>query len=96
MNFRPLYDRIVIKRSVDSNDKTPGGIVIPDAVREKPANGTVLAIGNGKILDSGKTRPIQVKVGDTVLFSKYSGIEIELDGDKHLIMKEDELIGVVE
>ena len=95
MNIRPLHDRVVIKR-MEEETTSAGGIVIPDTATEKPARGTVLAVGNGKITDNGEVRPLDVKVGDEVLFGKYSGTEIELGGKKHMIVNETELLGVVE
>ena len=95
MKFRPLQDRILIKR-IENEAKTSGGIIIPDAAKEKPQQGKVVAVGNGKKLDDGKTVPMDVKKGDTILFGKYSGSEIKLDGVEHLILREDEILGVIE
>ena len=95
MKFRPLQDRILIKR-IENESKTSGGIIIPDAAKEKPQEGKVVAVGNGKKLDDGKTVPMDVKKGDTILFGKYSGSEIKLDGIEHLILREDEILGVIE
>ena len=95
MKIKPLYDRLVVKR-VAEEEKTAGGIIIPDAAKEKPAQGEVLAIGSGKLLDDGKTRPLDVKVGDRVLFGKYSGSEVKIDGVEHIILREDEVLGIVE
>ena len=95
MKFRPLQDRILIKR-IENEAKTSGGIIIPDAAKEKPQEGKVVAVGNGKKLDDGKTVPMDVKKGDTILFGKYSGSEIKLDGVEHLILREDEILGVIE
>ena len=92
--IRPLYDRILIKRIKDE-EKTPGGIIIPDSAKEKPQEGKIIAIGKGR-LDEGKIIPLEVKVGDRILFNKYSGSEIKLDGEEHLIMKEDDILGVLE
>ena len=95
MKFRPLQDRILIKR-IENEEKTSGGIIIPDAAKEKPQEGKVVAVGNGKKLDDGSTVPMDVKKGDTILFGKYSGSEIKLDGIEHLILREDEILGVIE
>jgi chaperonin GroES len=95
MNIRPLHDRVVIRR-LEEERTTAGGIVIPDTAAEKPIRGEVIAVGNGKILDSGENRPLDVKVGDTVLFGKYSGTEVKLDGKELLVMREDDIMGVIE
>ena len=95
MKFRPLQDRILIKR-IENEAKTSGGIIIPDAAKEKPQEGKVVAVGNGKKLDDGNTVPMDVKKGDTILFGKYSGSEIKLDGVEHLILREDEILGILE
>ena len=95
MKFRPLQDRILIKR-IENESKTSGGIIIPDAAKEKPQEGKVVAVGNGKKLDDGSTIPMDVKKGDTILFGKYSGSEIKLDGIEHLILREDEILGIIE
>ena len=95
MKFRPLQDRILIKR-IENESKTSGGIIIPDAAKEKPQEGKVVAVGNGKNLDDGSTVPMDVKKGDTILFGKYSGSEIKIDGQEHLILREDEILGVIE
>lgn len=95
MNIRPLHDRVVIKR-LEEELTSPGGIVIPDSAAEKPSRGKVLAVGNGKLLDDGKTHPLDVKVGDEVLFGQYSGSETKHEGEKLLIMREDEIFAVVE
>ena len=95
MNIRPLHDRVVVRR-MEEERTTAGGIVIPDSATEKPIQGEVIAIGKGKILDNGETRPLDVKVGDRVLFGKYSGTEVKLDGKEFLVMREDDLMGVVE
>ena len=95
MKIRPLQDRILVKR-LESEEKTVGGIIIPDNAKEKPMEGKVISVGNGKMLDDGKLRKPDVKVGDTVLFSKYSGSEVKIDGIEHLIMREDDLLGVIE
>ncbi len=95
MKIRPLHDRVIVKR-VDSEQKTKGGLYIPDTAKEKPIEGTVLAAGNGKILEDGSVRKLEVKAGDRVLFGKYSGTEVKIEGDEHLIMREDDILGVVE
>lgn len=93
MKIRPLQDRIVVKR-LEGETKTKGGIIIPDSAKEKPIEAKVVAIGNGKVLKDGKVRPVDVKVGDTVLFGKYSGTEVKIDGEDHLILREDDLLAV--
>ncbi len=93
--IRPLHDRVIVKREEDER-KTPGGILIPDTATEKPSKGRVLAVGNGKILEDGKVRPLDVKVGDKVLFGKYSGTEVKLDGDDVLVMREEDLLAVID
>ena len=95
MKFRPLADRILIKR-IDKEEKTAGGSIIPDSAKEKPQEGEVVAVGNGKRLDDGKVQPLDVKKGDRVLFGKYSGSEIKIDGEEHLILREDEVLGILE
>ena len=95
MNIRPLHDRIIIQR-LDEGEQKVGGIIIPDSAKEKPQQGKVIAAGNGKSKDDGKRVPLDVKAGDTILFGKYSGQEIKIDGDEYLIMREDEVLGVVE
>jgi chaperonin GroES len=95
MNLRPMQDRIIVKR-VDEETKTAGGIFIPDTAKEKPQQGEVVAVGNGKKNDEGKVTPLDVKVGDKVLFGKYAGTEIKLEGLDYLIMREDDILGVVE
>ena len=95
MNIRPLHDRVVVRR-VDDERTSPGGIVIPDTAAEKPMQGEVLAVGNGKQLDSGDIRPLDVKVGDKVLFGKYSGTEVKVEGEDLLVMREDDIMGVIE
>ncbi len=96
MKIRPLYDRVVIKRIEEAEEKTQGGIVIPDSAKEKPQKGEVLAVGKGKRLEDGKIVELDVRVGDKVLFGKYSGNEIKIDGEECLIMREDEILGVLE
>ena len=95
MKVRPLQDRILVRR-VAEEEKTKGGIIIPDAAKEKPAEGEVIAVGNGKVDDKGKVRPVAVKKGDRILFGKYSGNEIKIDGVDHLILREDDILGVLE
>ena len=96
MNIRPLHDRIVVKR-IDTNDeKTAGGLIIPDSAKEKPQEGEVVAVGNGKRGDDGKVMPLELKSGDRILFGKYSGSDIKLDGIEYMIMREDEVLGVLE
>jgi chaperonin GroES len=95
MNVRPLYDRIVVKR-IEEKESVQGGIIIPDSAKEKPQEGEVVAVGKGKRLEDGKVIPLDVKVGDRILFGKYSGNEIKLDNDEFLIMREDEVLGVLE
>ncbi len=95
LKVRPLHDRIIVKR-LDEEQKTKGGIIIPDTAKEKPQEAEVLAVGNGKLVDSGKIVPLEVKVGDRVLFSKYSGTEIKVDGQEYLILKEDDIQAILE
>ena len=95
MKLRPLHDRVIIKR-LDNERKTASGIVIPESAAEKPDQGEVLAVGNGKILDDGKVRPLALKVGDKVLFGKYSGQTVKVDGDELLVMREEDIMAVVE
>ena len=95
MKFRPLHDRIVVKR-IDAEEKTSGGIIIPDTAKEKPSQGEVLAAGPGARDESGKLAPLDVKVGDRVLFGKWSGTEVKLDGEELLIMKESDIMGIIE
>ena len=95
MSFRPLHDRVVVKR-VAEEEKTKGGIIIPDTAKEKPQQGKVIAVGTGRVTDKGDVLPLDVKAGDTVLFGKYSGSEIKVDGKEYLIVREDEILGVVE
>jgi chaperonin GroES len=95
MQIRPLHDRVVIKR-VEEERKTPGGIVIPDSATEKPIRGKVIAVGKGKILENGQVRALDVKVNDTVLFGKYSGTEVKMNGEEYVIMREEDIMGVIE
>jgi chaperonin GroES len=95
MKIRPLYDRIVVKR-IEEQETVRGGIIIPDSAKEKPQEGEVVAVGNGKRLEDGKLVPLDVQVGDRILFGKYSGSDIKLEGDEYMIMREDEVLGVLE
>jgi chaperonin GroES len=95
MKLRPLQDRILVKR-VAEEEKTKGGIIIPDTAKEKPAEGKVIAVGNGKLADDGKRIPLEIKKGDRILFGKYSGTEVKIDGEEQLIMREDDVLGIIE
>ena len=95
MKIRPLQDRIIVKRE-DGEETTSGGIIIPDSAKEKPQEGKVIAVGNGKVNEDGKIQPLDVKKGDKILFSKYAGTEINIEGVEHLIIREDDVLGVVE
>ncbi|MEC5216599.1 chaperonin GroES [Actimicrobium sp. GrIS 1.19] len=95
MNLRPLHDRVIVKR-LDQETKTASGLIIPEAAAEKPDQGEVLAIGNGKILEDGKVRPLDVKVGDRVLFGKYSGQTVKIDGEELIVMKEEDIFAIVQ
>ena len=94
MNIRPLHDRVIIRR-MEEEKTSPGGIVIPDSATEKPVKGEVVSIGNGKILESGDVRPLDVKVGDIILFGKYSGTEVSVDGEELLVMREDDITAII-
>jgi chaperonin GroES len=94
MKIKPLHDRILVKR-LENEEKTPSGIIIPDNAKEKPMEGKVIAVGNGKRLDDGTVAKLEVKVGDTILFSKYSGSEVKIDGEEHLVMREDDVLGII-
>ena len=96
IKIRPLQDRVIVKRIEEEAEKTKGGIIIPDTAKEKPQQGKILAVGKGKVNDDGKVTPLDVKVGDRILFGKYSGSEIKLDGEEHLIMREEDILGVIE
>jgi chaperonin GroES len=96
MNIRPLYDRIVVKRIEESAEKTASGLFIPDTAKEKPQEGEVVAVGQGKRTEDGKLIPLDVKPGDRILFGKYSGSDIKINGEEYLIMREDEVLGVLE
>ncbi len=95
MKIRPLQDRVIVRR-LEEEEKTEGGIIIPDTAKEKPMEGKVVAVGKGKVLEDGKVAPLDVKAGDRVLFSKYAGTEVKLDGEEHLIMREEDILGIVE
>lgn len=95
MNIRPLNDRLIVKR-FEEEEKTKGGIIIPDNAKEKPQQGEVIAVGSGKVLEDGKRVPLDLKKGDRVLFGKYSGTEIKIDGNEYLMMKEEDILGIVE
>ena len=95
MKIRPLGDRVLVKR-IQEEEKTKGGIIIPDTAKEKPQEGRVMAVGQGKVLENGKLVPLEVTTGDRILFSKYSGSDIKLDGEEHLIVRESDILGVVE
>ncbi|MBL7211287.1 MAG: co-chaperone GroES [Desulfobacteraceae bacterium] len=95
MKVKPLHDRVIVKR-VEEEEKTKGGIIIPDTAKEKPVEGKVVAVGDGKVQENGTKTPLEVKAGDRVLFGKYAGTEIQIDGEEHLIMKEDDIIAIVE
>ncbi|MFL5348671.1 MAG: co-chaperone GroES [Hyalangium sp.] len=95
MKIRPLQDRLIVKRVAEEN-KTKGGLFIPDTAKEKPQEGKVVSVGNGKVQEDGKVRPMDIKAGDTILFSKYAGTEIKLEGEDHLILREEDVLGVIE
>lgn len=95
MNIKPLHDRVLIKR-ISEEEKTKGGIIIPDTAKEKPMEGKIVAVGQGKRLEDGKLQPLAVKKGDRVLFAKYAGTEVKINGEEHLILGEDEILGIVE
>ena len=95
MKIRPLQDRVIVKRLAEE-EKTKGGIIIPDTAKEKPMEGKVIAVGKGKVKDDGDIIKMDVKVGDKILFSKYAGTEVKIDGEEHLIMREDDILGVIE
>ena len=94
MKFRPLHDRVIVKR-VEEEEKTSGGIIIPDAAKEKPQEGKIIAVGKGKILENGKISALAVKKGDKILFGKYAGTDIKIDGEEHLIMREDDILAII-
>jgi chaperonin GroES len=95
MKIRPLYDRIVVKR-LKEQERTAGGLYIPDSAKEKPIEAEVVSVGSGKILEDGSVRKLEIKNGDRVLFSKYSGSEVKIDGEEHLILREDDILGIIE
>jgi chaperonin GroES len=95
MKIKPLHDRVIVQR-VEEEETTKGGIIIPDSAKEKPIEGKVLAVGSGKTMDNGQVRPLEVKEGDRILFGKYAGTEIKIEGEEHLIMREDDIIAIVE
>ena len=95
MSIRPLHDRVIVRR-LDEERTSPGGIVIPDSAAEKPMQGEVVSVGNGKISENGDVRPLDVKAGDKVLFGKYSGTEVKIDGEELLVMREDDIMGIIE
>jgi chaperonin GroES len=95
VKIRPLQDRVIVKR-IEEEEKTKGGIIIPDTAKEKPQEGRVVAVGKGKVNEDGKITPLDIKVNDRVLFGKYSGSEINIDGEEHLIMREEDILGVIE
>jgi len=95
MKIRPLQDRILVKR-IDEEEKTKGGIIIPDSAKEKPMEGKVIAVGKGKVLEDGKVLPLDVKVGDKILFAKYAGTDIKIGEEEHLIVREEEVLGIIE
>ncbi len=95
MKIRPLQDRILVKR-IDEEETSKGGIIIPDTAKEKPQEGKVIAVGKGKVTDNGKIQSLDVKKGDRILFSKYSGTEVNIEGDEHLIIREDDVLGIIE
>ena len=95
MNVRPLHDRLLVQRN-DSATQTAGGLYLPEPAKEKPVEGTVLAVGDGRLTEEGKTLPLQVKVGDRIIFGKYSGTEIKLDGEERLILREDDVLGILD
>ena len=95
MKIRPLHDRILVKRE-EEKDVKKGGIIIPDTAKEKPQEGKVIAVGNGKVTDEGKKLPLDVKVGDRILFGKYSGSEVKIDGEEYLILREEDVLGILD
>jgi len=95
MKIRPLQDRVIVKR-VEEEEKTKGGIIIPDTAKEKPIEGKVVAVGKGKVREDGKLQPLDVKKGDRILFGKYAGTDVKIEGEEHLIMREDDILGVIE
>jgi chaperonin GroES len=94
MKVRPLHDRVLVKR-IEEEERTKGGIIIPDTAKEKPMQGEVIAVGKGKVTEDGKVLPLEVKEGDRILFSKYAGTEVKIDGEEHLIMREDDILAIL-
>jgi len=95
MKIRPLGDRLLVKR-IEEEEKSKGGIIIPDSAKEKPQEGKVVAVGKGKMLDDGKMVPLEIKAGDRILFGKYAGTDVKIEGEEHLIMREDDVLGIIE
>jgi chaperonin GroES len=95
MKIRPLHDRVIVRR-LEEEEKTKGGIIIPDSAKEKPLEGKVIAAGKGKIMENGEVRPLDVKEGDRILFGKYAGTEVKIDGEEHLILREEDILGIIE
>jgi chaperonin GroES len=95
MKIRPLHDRVIVHR-LEEEEKTKGGIIIPDSAKEKPLEGKVIAAGKGKIMENGDIRPLDVKEGDRILFGKYAGTEVKIDGEEHLILREEDILGIIE
>jgi chaperonin GroES len=95
MKIRPLHDRVIVKR-IEEEEKTKGGIIIPDTAKEKPSEGKVVAVGKGKLLENGTVQPLEVKKGDKILFGKYAGTDVKIEGAEHLIMREDDIIAIIE
>ena len=95
VSIRPLHDRVIVSR-IEEGEQKVGGIIIPDSAKEKPQQGKVIAVGKGKVTDDGKVHPLDVKKGDRVLFSKYAGTEVQVEGDEHIIIREDDVLGIVE
>lgn len=95
MAIRPLHDRVIVKR-IEEETKTKGGIIIPDTAKEKPLEGKIIAVGNGRTLENGTVRPLAVKTGDRILFGKYAGTEVKIDGEEHLLLREEDIVAVVE
>lgn len=96
MKIRPLQDRIIVKRLESADKKTPGGIIIPDTAKEKPQEGEIIAVGPGKVTDDGRVQPMNVKAGDRVLFGKYAGTDVKMDDQEYIIMREDDILGILE
>ena len=95
MNLRPLHDRVIVKR-IEEEERSPGGIIIPDTAKEKPIQGQIIAVGTGKVLDNGTAIPMQVKKGDKILFGKYAGTEVKIESEELLIMREDDILDIIE